>query len=123
MQNRDVLAELTAREPIFHRPAFARTPEHFAKLMTSDYWEIGASGQRYDRTFILELLKQNPPTDAEAEGWTCSNFELRELPGDTYLLTYNLNQRGRHTRRATLWQRRSQEWQILYHQGTIMRRI
>ena len=74
MPNQDVLRALAAREPIFHRPAFARTLQRFAQLMADDYWEIGASGQRYDRAFILEHLAQNPPADAEAEGWTCSSF-------------------------------------------------
>lgn len=111
---------LSAQEPIFHRPEFAGTLEHFAHLMAADYWEIGASGQRYDRAFILEHLARNPPVDADAEGWTCSNFDLRALPGDTYLLTYALDQRGRHTHRATLWQRSSSAWHILYHQGTVV---
>jgi hypothetical protein len=31
-----------------------------------------------------------------------------------------LDQAGRVTRRATIWQRTNGQWQILYHQGTIV---
>jgi len=35
-------------------------------------------------------------------------------------LTYTLDQAGRLTRRATIWLRTNEGWQILYHQGTIV---
>lgn len=107
-------------EPIFHRPAFARTQEDFARLMAPGYWEVGASGRRYDRSFILDHLAANPPVDAEATGWQATGFDCRALGLETYLLTYKLDQNGRPTRRATLWQRTPAGWQILYHQGTIV---
>src|ERR1700679_3121143 len=69
MSSTEILAELSAREPIFHRPAFARTRDAFDRLMAPDYWEIGASGTRYDRAFILDHLQRNPPVDAGAAGW------------------------------------------------------
>jgi hypothetical protein len=44
-----------------------------------------------------------------------------------YLLTYTLkqaertlDQAGRITRRATVWQKRGEGWRILYHQGTVV---
>jgi hypothetical protein len=116
----DILNALAAREPIFHRPHFARTLEDFARLMSPNYWEIGASGKRYDRAFILEHLAANPPADAGAAGWLCTNFHLLSLAAHTFLLTYNLNQNGRETRRATIWTRNGAGWQILYHQGTLI---
>lgn len=88
--------------------------------MAPDYWEVGASGSRYSRDFILELLAQRPFVDAETEGWTCSDFGLRALGNGTYLLTYTLDQKGRITRRATVWQRMNGVWRILYHQGTMV---
>ena len=36
------------------------------------------------------------------------------------LLTYTLDQAGRMTRRATIWQRFEARWRILYHQGAIV---
>ena len=63
-----ILQELSVREPIFHRPRYALTAADFARLMAPDYWEFGASGQRYTRDFILETLQKTPPTDAARAG-------------------------------------------------------
>lgn len=114
-----VLAELTPLEPIFHTADFGRTLEDFAARMAPGYWEIGASGKRYSREFLLEHLAANPPIDAAGAGWVCSGHQLLELAPDTFLLTCNLDQCGRLSRRATLWRRSPAGWQILYHQGTL----
>jgi len=113
-----ILEELAAQEPIFHRPAHATALKEFAQLMAPDYWEVGASGQTYTRAFILEHLAANPPADGA--NWQTTDFRLRRLCADTYLLTYTLDQSGRLTRRSTLWRSIPQGWQILYHQGTIV---
>lgn len=108
-----VLEELRRREPIFHTPAFPTA-------MAPDYWEVGASGRRYSRDFILRFLQENPPVDAASAGWRSSNHSVRRLGLDTYLFTYTLCQRDRVTRRATIWQDAPEGWRILYHQGTIV---
>ncbi len=115
-----ILAELQRREPIFHRPEFASTQEDFARLMAPNYWEVGASGSRYSAEFIQQHLAQNKPDDAEAVGWQTSGFACRALGPDTFLLTYTLAQGDRRTRRATIWHRSDEGWQIIYHQGTVI---
>ncbi len=116
-----ILYELRRREPIFHNPAFGSTTAEFERSTAPDYWEVGASGRRYSREFILhELTTSVPYVDATAAGWTCSDFGLRRLGPDVYLLTYTLDQAGRRTRRSTIWQRSENVWRILYHQGTII---
>lgn len=115
-----VLNELRSREPIFHTPRFARTPEEVEQAVSSDFWEVGASGRRYSRAFILHTLENDPAryVNAEAAGWTASGFAVRALGPATYLLTYLLDQAGRRTRRATIWEKADPGWRILYHQGT-----
>jgi len=116
----DVLAELRRREPIFHRPEFGATRADFDKLMVEDYWETGASGRRYQRDHILDVLESRyagPYNDV----WQTSGFHCRRLAADVYLLTYTLLQDNtRLTRRATIWQRMGDDWKIVYHQGTIV---
>jgi hypothetical protein len=113
-----ILDELRSLEPIFHRSAFGINVDDFARMMAPDYWEVGASGRRYSRDSILRYLEEHPPVDAQAAEWVCSDFGLRLLGPTTYLLTYTLDQVGRVTRRATIWQQTDRGWQILYHQGT-----
>jgi hypothetical protein len=116
-----VLDELRRREPIFHNAEFGSTTGAFEHSTAPDYWEVGASGRRYSRDFILrELTRSLPCVDAAAAGWQTYEFGLRLLGPDTYLLTYTLDQAGRRTRRSTIWRRSEDGWQVLYHQGTII---
>jgi hypothetical protein len=115
-----IFEELRCREPIFHTAAFGTTLLDFERVMAPDYWEVGASGRRYGRAFILSTLEQSPPVEAASAGWQSSDYGLRRLGPDTYLFTYTLHQAERITRRATLWQTTSEGWRILYHQGTIV---
>ncbi|HWB85464.1 MAG TPA: DUF4440 domain-containing protein [Bryobacteraceae bacterium] len=116
----EVLAELSSREPIFHRPELGTTRSDFEKMTAHDFREVGASGRQYSRAFVLDELERRhtaPHTDV----WETSGFECRQLAPDIYLLTYTLLQdRQRLTRRATIWQRTGAEWKIVYHQGTIV---
>jgi len=115
-----VLEELRRREPIFHTPEFGATLAQFETATAPDYWEVGASGRRYSREFILRTLDQNPPSNAASAGWQTYDHGLRRLGPDTYLFTYTLRQAERVTRRVTIWQTTSKGWRILYHQGTIV---
>lgn len=116
-----VLEELRALEPIFHNSTFGLTAEERERRTAPEFWEVGASGRRYSRTFIMKLFAEKPPVDAAEAGWRCRDFGVRQLgPGSTYLLTYTLDQAGRITRRATVWQKSAEGWRILYHQGTVV---
>ena len=116
----DVLEELKSREPIFHRPEFGTTRADFETMMHPGFWEIGASGRRYSREFVLTELEKrhrHPHNDV----WETSGFHCRQLATDVYLLTYTLIQNKiRKTRRLTLWQRTEVGWKIMFHQGTIV---
>lgn len=114
----NILDELKKREPIFHRPEFGTTCEDFEKMMEPSFWEVGASGRRYSREFVLDVLEERSKSKAE-DDWITKDFHLLEIARDNYLLTYTLFQGERVTRRATLWRRYGEDWKILYHQGTV----
>ena len=117
-----ILEELRRREPIFHTAEFGSTTAEFERSTVPEYWEVGASGRRLSRAFILAWAGRSPShfVDAEAAGWRTGDFGLRRLGPDTYLLTYTLDQAGRRTQRSTIWQHSDVRWSILYHQGTII---
>jgi hypothetical protein len=124
----ETLAELSRREPIFHRPEFGTTRADFEKMTTEDFWEVGASGRRYSRAVVLDELEKRfaaPHPDT----WETSEFRCQKLSSDVFLLTYTLVQSNaqenvqdntRRTRRATIWHRTADGWKIVYHQGTIV---
>src|SRR5258708_3983896 len=101
----DILEELKSREPIFHRPEFGTTRADFESMMDAGFWEIGASGRRYSREYVLAELEkrhQHPHEDI----WETGDFHCRELAFDTYLLTYTLiHNRIRNTCRPTICRR------------------
>ena len=115
-----VLDELKRREPIFHTAEFGSTRADFEHAMASEYWETGASGRRYSREFILSMRSKDTLVDADEAGWKATGFGLRQLGPDCFLLTYTLDQAGRLTRRATIWERAATDWRLVYHQGTVV---
>jgi hypothetical protein len=116
----DVLDQLVKREPIFHRPEFGTTKADFERMTVADFWEVGASGRRYTRDFVLDTLEERHRSPIE-EAWETTDFQCRRLARGVYLLTYTLLQENtRKTRRSTIWQSTEEGWKIVYHQGTIV---
>ncbi len=115
-----ILEELSAREPIFHRPEYGTTRADFENMTLPDFWQIGASGRIYSREYVLAELERRHTQPHEIDLWETSDFRCRKLAEDAYLLTYNLLQGERRTRRSTIWQHTSTGWKIAFHQGTIV---
>ena len=115
----EVLDELTRREPIFHRPELGATRADFEEMTEEGFWEVGASGRRYSREYVLDELERRYAEPTE-ENWQARDFHCLEIAADNYLLTYTLTQGARVTRRATIWRRTPRGWKIVYHQGTVV---
>lgn len=116
---RSVLKELMAREPLFHRPEVARSRAEFEKMMDSGFWEVGASGRRYSREYVLDILEERLENPA-ADVWQTKDAHCLEIAPDNYLLAYTLEQGSRITRRSSLWRRTPDGWRVLFHQGTVV---
>ena len=115
-----VLDELRRREPIFHHPGFGTSRADYMRMTTDDFWEIGASGQRYSRAFVLDVLEARLTNPVDESDWESRDFHVREIAPDVYLLTYTLRQGERLTRRSTIWRRADGGWKIVFHQGTVV---
>jgi hypothetical protein len=118
-----ILEELKKREPIFHHPEFGTSRAVFENVTAADFWEVGASGRRYSREYVIDRLvvRHSAP---HVDIWETRDFHCREIAPDNYLLTYTLVQDAtRVTRRATIWRRSSDGWKIVYHQGTIVENV
>lgn len=120
---REILEDLRGREPIFHRPELGTTRADFETMTEADFWEVGASGRRYSRDHVLDVLEDRHQVASHLaleDTWEVIDFACKELGSDTYLLTYTLLQGQRKTRRATVWRRSAAGWKILFHQGTVV---
>ena len=101
------------------QPEVRRSPDKLDRLLADDFLEFGASGKRYTKQDALRLLPQSDGTEYEVAG-----FETRQIGPDVVLLTYRTVVRDRDTGRTTstlrssLWRRRDDGWQLVFHQGT-----
>ncbi|HUV96651.1 MAG TPA: hypothetical protein VMV98_04195 [Acidobacteriaceae bacterium] len=75
----EILAQLIRREPIFHRPEFGMMRADFENMTTQDYWEVGASGRRYSRNYVLDILEERFQQDQSGDIWEASDFYCKRL--------------------------------------------
>jgi len=115
-----VLRELQRREPLFHRAELDTTRQDCEAMTAADFWEIGASGRRYSREYVLSVLEDRRAGSGPIDVWSTTDFHCRQLAKNVYLLTYTLFQGARTTRRATVWERTPEGWQAVFHQGTVV---
>ena len=113
---RDALAAL---EPLYHAACPQATVADFDRLVAPGFWEIGASGRRYDRAFARQVLADGRVATGP-DSWATEHFQLQRLGAGLALLSYRLAQFGRLTERSTLWQCREGRWQAVFHQGTVV---
>lgn len=111
-----IIDALARREPLFHRPEFGTSRDDFDAMIAESFWEIGASGQRYSRAYVLDVLEQRHQQPHEGR-WSTADFHCQQIARETFLLIYTLQQGARVTRRSTLWQHTADDWKALFHQG------
>ena len=89
-------------------------------MLADNFIEFGASGRIFNKTTILEDLKNEPPRPAS----TLTDFATREISHTTILATYKATRRNLageitgQTLRSSLWIHLDGRWQITFHQGT-----
>lgn len=88
-------------------------------MMAPEFWEIGASGARYSKAFVLDALEQRHAKPF-TESYVVTDFACQELSPDLYLATYRLDQGGRRSQRSTIWRRSGDSWLAVFHQGTLI---
>ena len=101
----EILAELSRREPIFHRPELGTTRADFETMTAGRLL-----GSRSFRSSLYQNLHSRQPgrryAAPHSDVWETMDFHCRRLARDVYLLTYTLVQdKRRRTRRSTIWQR------------------
>ena len=115
-----VLEALISREPIFHRPELGTARADCENMTDADFWEVGASGRRYSRDYVLAELETRY-AGGYRDNWVAQDFHCRKLAEEVYLLTYTLIQdEKRLTRRSSIWRNTLTGWKIVFHQGTIV---
>jgi ribonuclease HI len=93
-------------------------PGGLGTLIDDEFLEIGASGRRWDRAAILDLLGVAPAEDVAIE-----RFAAAPIAANAVLVTYRSVARrpglpARSAWRSSIWIRGGADWRIRFHQGT-----
>ncbi len=114
-----MLNELVSLERELHDPYVRKNATRLSHLLHDSFYEIGRSGEAYDKVRILNSLE----AEATHVVWS-QDFELQAISDDLVLLTYRSahigegNMLSRFSRRSSLWQRMGDSWKLRFHQGT-----
>jgi uncharacterized protein YhfF/GNAT superfamily N-acetyltransferase len=114
-----VADELHALELALARRDEAAIPGGYEAVLAPDFAEIGASGRRWTRAEILEVLHADPPDPSIS----IEAFAVADLDPGVVLATYDT--RGiapdgteHRSRRSSIWLRGDDRWQLRFNQGT-----
>lgn len=119
MTDADILAALREREIALIRCPSDRPLAELLALIAPDFQEIGASGQVHDAASALAYVKAGHEA-ADKPDWPTDEFAVRKLGEGLYLLTYRLDRPDRPTRRSSIWRQAGDDWQMMFHQGTLV---
>ena len=90
-----------------------RDRERLNSLLAEDFSEVGASGAVWDKSSILDMLRDEAPVDIEV-----LELDGRVISSDLVLLHWISRTLNRRARRTSLWRRTATGWELVHHQGT-----
>jgi hypothetical protein len=104
------------------QPETRRSAAKTSDLLADDFVEFGSSGRIFDKSKIIDALRQERQSYSVQPYIT--DFSVRWLCTDTVLATYRLvvcdsaKTMERHTLRSSIWKSVDGKWQMIFHQGT-----
>ena len=101
-------------------PSVRRSKAQIDSLLADDFFEFGSSGRIWSREDVLKDF----PTQKSSGSFVIGDFEVRRLGEDTVLATYTLVVEGSASvsLRSSIWKKTGERWQVIFHQGTRVRR-
>jgi hypothetical protein len=107
------------------QPEVRRSVNRISELLADDFVEFGMFGKIYSKQDFVELLPNSE--EEKFERYKALNFEAKEIATDTVLLTYKASieflkiNETIWTLRCSIWQKRGENWQMIFHQGTVIK--
>lgn len=94
-----------------------RHSDAVSRLLADDFIEFGSSGRVFAKPEIIASLKAE--SSVRLEAW---QFEVRMLAPHIGLVTYRVRRNTEPpvvTLRSSIWEKRGEVWQMVFHQGTL----
>lgn len=115
----DILIE---QEIALHQYEVRQNDAEVARLLHHSFIEVGKSGRTFDYSSIIELMKQEKPSNGYIHA---QNFLVTQLEASVQLLRYESAYIGsdgvatHFAKRSSIWCFTGTGWQMKYHQGTV----
>ncbi|WP_337842453.1 DUF4440 domain-containing protein [Rheinheimera sp.] len=111
--------QLVALEQQLFQPETRACRQTLDLLIADDFVEINAAGLLYGKQNVLQRLPDEQPPQIQA-----GHYQLRWLgPGHAQLLYQAIVTRvgaePAYSQRCSIWRCQQQQWQMIYHQGTL----
>lgn len=111
-------------EILLLQPEIRRSEEKLNTLLAPDFIEFGMFGKVYSQRSVIEALVTSGD-EKKFQKYSAANFKAKEIAPDTIMLTYNASVEFLKTNeliqtlRCSIWQKHNDNWQMIFHQGTI----
>ena len=119
-QTKQVEAYLQSLENRLMQPEVRNSETELDELIADDFIEFGSSGRIYDKSLIIDTLK-----NSEEYKNSMIDFYVQELSKEISLVTYGAVRENSdgvkyYSLRSSIWRLRNGKWQIVFHQGTAL---
>jgi glyoxylase I family protein len=117
----DIAAHLFDLETQLHRQDVRADEAALRRLIAEEFFEFGVSGTVWTRDAIVEALRDESFSPREV-----TDFKVTMLAEGVVLVTYRGHRFATPQRpasdslRSSIWRLRDGQWQMLFHQGTVL---
>ncbi|MFH0736866.1 MAG: DUF4440 domain-containing protein [bacterium] len=117
----EIKEELLSLENKLVDKKFRKDLAFLRETLADNFLEIGSSGIIYNKTETLAILKEDNNTTTIIE-----KFNIQHLCDFLYLVIYKTTTTCQfgiksYSKRSSIWKKTGNKWQILFHQGTIIK--
>lgn len=108
------------------KPEIRQSIEKISELLADGFTEFTSSGYVYKYN-IGQVIDEG--TNLKEMNWEIKNFEISQLSDDCILATYRLikhselNENKKYSLRSSIWKCFGGKWKMIFHQGTLTRKI
>ena len=95
-----------------------KSTDKLNQLISDNFVEFGSSGKIYKKSDILKFLPKE-----EFKKITITDFEIISSRKDEVSVHYKSNSENNITLRSSIWKKEEGNWKIIFHQGTIFKKI
>ena len=111
---------LVSLEKQLHSSEVRSSKDKLNILLSETFIEIGASGKIFTKEEVIEYLLKSKPIKIET-----TEFKLNNLSSNILQLMYKekselSSTNYRNTLRSSLWEKNGNNWQMIFHQGTVV---